>query len=206
MADALVADLFPVVGPGAVGPGVVGQRIGDRFVVLVAEPAVDLAIGDAVGIVPVLAQGVGGVERVIGIDQHRRQGGVPVVRAEGREVGGLTRRAAAEACGRVIAEAALDVRRRQQEVLVAEVGLQAVGGDEVLELCLDLGVGEACGHRRGRRALVRRVRIGVEQRTAEGRLVPRERAGQVVVLGRHRVDVLMAAAVVGQVLEVALQT
>ncbi len=34
------------------------------------------------------------------------------------------------------------MRRREQEVLVAEVGLQAAGGDEVLELCLDLGVGE----------------------------------------------------------------
>src|ERR1700719_4643376 len=58
-ADALIADLLPLVGPGAVSPGVVGQRIGDRFVLLVAEPAVDLTIGDAAGgIVPVLTQGV----------------------------------------------------------------------------------------------------------------------------------------------------
>ena len=173
-----------------------------------AEPAVELAVGDAVGMVPVLAQGVAGVERIIGVDQHRRQAGVLVVGAEEREVAGLTRGAATErrARVRVVAEAGLDVRRREQEVLVAEVGLQAAGGDEVLELCLDLGVGQACGHRRGRRALGRRIRIGVDQRTAEGRLVPRERAGQVLVLGRDRVDVLMAATVVGQVREAGLQT
>src|SRR5215831_15659415 len=51
--------------------------------------------------------------------------------------------------------------------------------DEALELCLDLGVGQAGGHRRGGRALGRRVRMGVDQRSAEGRLVPRECAGQV---------------------------
>src|SRR5579864_1770098 len=91
-ADALIADLGPLEGSGAVGPGVVGYRIADRFVLLVAEPAVDLASGDAAGgIVPVLTAAVGGVERVIGIDQHRRQAGVPVVRAKERKVGGLTR-------------------------------------------------------------------------------------------------------------------
>src|SRR5215467_4439443 len=92
LADALIAVLLPLVGPGAVGPGVVGQRVGDRFVVLVAEPAIDLTASDrAGGVVPVLAPGIGCVERVIGIDQHRREAGVLVVRAEERKVGGLTR-------------------------------------------------------------------------------------------------------------------
>ena len=50
---------------------------------------------------------------------------------------------------------------------MAEVGLQAAGGDEALQLCLDLGVGQACDHRGGRRALSWRIRMGVDQRTAE---------------------------------------
>jgi hypothetical protein len=60
-----------------------GDRVGDRFVLLVTEPAVDLPAGDvAGGVVPVLTAGVGGVERVNGVEQHRRQAGVLVVRAK----------------------------------------------------------------------------------------------------------------------------
>jgi hypothetical protein len=45
LADALVADLGALERAGAVGPGVVGYRVADGFVLLVTETAVDLTIG-----------------------------------------------------------------------------------------------------------------------------------------------------------------
>ena len=103
---------------------------------------------------------------------------------------------------RIAAEAALDVRGRQQVVLVAQIGRQVVSGDVARDLLLDLCIGEAVGHRAVRRALTRRVRVGVDQHAAELHVVVRDRAGQVVVLRPDRVDVLIAAAVVGEIPEV----
>ena len=98
------------------------------------------------------------------------------------------------------------MRRREQEVLVAEVGLEVAGGDEVLELLLDLGVGQAVrdraftGHWLGGYG-------SVSSSTPPKVTAYRANAPvRSLYWADDRVDVLMAAAVVGQVLEVLLQT
>jgi hypothetical protein len=86
---------------------------------------------------------------------------------------------------------------------VREVVGEAVRSDEALELGLDLGVGEAD---RRTRSAVGRVGVRVDERPGEVRVVLREMARRIVVLDGDRVDVLFAAAVVGEVFEVPIQT
>ena len=72
--------------------------------------------------------------------------------------------------------------RREQEVLVAQIGFEAVSGDEVHQLLLDLGVGEAGHDWAVHRALGRRIWVGVDQHPSERRRVAGVGAGQVSVL------------------------
>ena len=76
-----------------------------------------------------------------------------------------------------------------------------MGGCVALQLGLKLFVGQAD---RGLRAAVGRIGVGVDQGPREVRVVVREFAGRVVVLGRDRVNVLIPAAVMGEVFEVLI--
>src|SRR6202521_6262424 len=145
--------------------------------------------------------------RIVRVNQERRYRRVRVVRTEEREVTWhLARRASSEKLGGVIAETRFHVGRRHEEVLVAEVLDEGAGGDETLQLHLNLEVGQAVGHWAVGRALARRIRLRVHKHAAERRRVAGERAGQVLVLSRYRVGVLVAAAVVGKVPAPTLDT
>jgi len=84
---------------------------------------------------------------------------------------------------------------------VREVDGQFPRRDEALELADDLFVAEADGRLF---AAVGGIGVRVEQGAAEARAIGREFTATVVVLGRDRVDVSSAAAVVREVAEVLI--
>src|SRR6185437_11487167 len=98
LANTLVANLFSLIRAGTVRPGVVRDRIGDRLVVLVTQSTRDRGVGDAVGMVRVIADA--GLERIVCIKEHCLEGGVLVVRAES-PVPRLARRASVKPGSRV---------------------------------------------------------------------------------------------------------
>src|ERR1700731_4504958 len=89
----------------------------------------------------------------------------------------------------------------QQEVLVTQVLRESFLRDEALELGLGLGVGQTIGNRSVDRALAGRIGLRIDQTAPERRVVFREGARQVLVLGRNGIRVLVPAAVMRQVRE-----
>src|ERR1700730_5661926 len=167
-----------------------------------AQAATELAIPETVWMDAVVAPWVPGHIGVVRENQEWRYRRVLVVRTEEREARWhLARRASSEQLGGVIAETRFHVGRRHEEVFVAEVLDETAGCNETLQLHLDLEVGQAVGHRAVGRALARGIRLRVHKHAAERRRVAGERAGQILVLSRNRVYVLVAAALRGKGLE-----
>src|SRR5205085_3180197 len=155
---AFVAVLFTAAAD--VGPRAVRLGVGGRLVVLVTEAALDHPVGGPVRMVCVVAAPVARDIGVVRVDQlaFGAERDVSVIGA----VHGFFRAGRAFRSPRL--EAIFDSRRRQQEVLVREVGGKALGLDEFRELFLDLFVGQAF---RGLFASVRGVGIGVDEGPAE---------------------------------------
>src|SRR6202035_1173333 len=83
--------------------------------------------------------------------------------------------------------------------LMGKIGREAVFAHVFAQLRADLGVGQA--DRRGF-ASVGRIGVSVDDRAGEVRVVGDRFARTVGVLGGDRVDILVAAAVMGEVFEV----